>query len=463
MDFSDENGIPDRPIDKFESHSITLLDFSDMDADEYTHSELNIEYSGEFTPLQSEDKELEQVQEQLLTYFQHRHPVTKQKCLDMCKPEYPIQSILKLHIAKELEELDLIALILKDIPSNEKNGTIMWENIIYLHTKQIDISELITLFLTNNSYPIEFRYYCLRGVKDTIFSTYFKQFIQIIIDERGEFQFIIYMLECLKQINECSYEYCKLLYDTHKSVWEIPQVADFADFLLSFSDSVYTEFGTLLLKECGLTSDFYKSQQNVHMIDIKTKYIHSLLDKVVCMDNEEETIHKIEEECNTDHKKIAIKRIRYDNRLYNGKTLLYVTSRIYWYIQTFDNDKKGECMNILYEELEDMGKTCSLGHYVRLLNILGGFLPEHVITVDPKDELRASYRHKLDKAIQHSVHVDQCIDAMYTQNEMECIRYIYPLLTPITEECIQEYNGILSREEVEECIRNDMAAYMSSQ
>jgi len=455
MDLSEQNGIPDRPIDNFESHSITFLNFDDTD--EYTPTKIDV--SSDSNTLNFVDKELEEVQEQLLTYSQHKHPLTKQKCINMCSPAYPLQSILKIHIAKELEEYELLYTILTEIPANEKNGTILWETILYLHQKNIDSSQLIYSFIRTKEYPIEFRYYCLKSVIQPSFSVYFKEFITIVLSEKEEFQFVVYMLECLKQVGEDVYNYCNWLYQQYKEGWTIEQLADFADFCMSCEYTECIKLGTMLLQECGLTPELYKSKQSAHMVDVKTTYIHSLLDKVSCPSIDSTTIDDIEEKCTTEQQKIAIKRIRYDNRLYSGKTLCYIMTKLYWYIQTFEEYKREECMRILYEELEDMGRTCSLGHYVRLLNVLGGFLQTDIITVDPKEELRASFQHKLDKAIQSSPNVDQCLDAIYTQNEMDCMKYIYPLVNPIIDECVKEYKDILTREEIDEYTRTIIISY----
>lgn len=452
MDLSETIEI-NRPDDNFESHPITFLDI--CDDDEYGSSVGGMEDVTTGLCINQFDKELEDAQEYLIQYRQYLSPIFKQKCLDICSQS---SFLVKLFVLKELGEIDALVSLIKESNLSELNGTVVWETIVYCECERgIECSELFRRFIHYKEYPIEFRYYCLQSIKRESFENYYKECIQAITEEKKEFQFIIYMLECLRQINKCTYTYCVELYTENKDVWGENEKADFADFLLTMHSSDYNELATQLLQETGLTSNVYKSKQSVHDVDINTQAIHTLLNKVECLQSEKETIDRIEKECTTSHQKIAMKRVRYDNRMYNGETLSSLLRKLYWFIQTLDC--KLECEKILYEELEDMGQRCSLGHYVRLLHVISGFTPEGIIKIDPKKELKASFFHKLEKAIQSSETSDNCLDALYTQNEFDIIKYIYPLITPITDECIKEYESLIGKEEIEEEIRNYISQY----
>lgn len=452
MDLSETIEIT-RPDDNFESHPITFLDIGDEN-DEYTSSTNNIDMYAYYSP----NKELEDAQEYLNQYKQYPTLLIREKCMSFCSKESSTSFLVKLFILKELEEVDTLLSLIDQSDFSQLNGTIVWENIVYcmdVHNK--DCKNIIHSFLRYSLYPIEFRYYCLQSIKRNTFVPYYKEFITIIIHENKEFQFIIYMLECLRQMSECSYAYCYELYTSYSSTWGENEKADFADFLLTVEINECKELAESILTELGLTTNLYTSKQSVHNVDINTESIQHILNRVDCKQTEKETVDNIEEGCTTDQQRIAIKRIRYDNRLYHSQTLSSVLTKLYWFIQTLETKK--ECEIILYEELEDMGQRCSLGHYVRLLHVLSGFIPEGIIKIDPRKELKASFIHKLQKAIQESEQSELCMDAIYTQDEYQIIKYIYPLITVISEECIKEYSSLMDREQIEEEIRNHTTQY----
>lgn len=457
MDLSETIEI-NRPEDNFDSHPITFLDIDDDS--QYGITAINTEEHYTCSYTNSADNDLEDAQEYLSQYKQYSSPIFKEKCLSLCNRNSSASFLVKLYILKELDEIDKLIELIQETDFLELNGTVVWENIIYCVCEcKKNCTSLIQSFLHYSAYPIEFRYYCLQSVKSELFEPYYKEFIDIIMQEKQEFQFVIYMLECLRKINKCTYTFCLQLYTTHKDMWVDNEKADFADFLLTMQTSEYNELANSLLRETGLSSNMYKSKQTVHDVDINTHAIVSLLNKVECKYGEKETLDSIESRCTTESQKLAMKRIRYDNREYDGQTLSSVLTKLYWFIHTLDSYI--ECETILYEELQDMGEKCSLGHYIRILHVISGFVPEGMIQIDPKKELKASFLHKLEQSIQHSVDVDKCLDALYTQDEIQIIKYIYPLITPITEECIKEYENMIEKEKIEEEIRNYISQYTS--
>jgi hypothetical protein len=109
------------------------------------------------------------------------------------------------------------------------------------------------------------------------------------------------------------------------------------------------------------------------------------------------------------------------------------------------------------DTLNDEPDSCSSGYLLRLMNVLEGYT--HFISVDPRLELKDSFKHKLNKMINDSPHMDEIMEGIVDKKEEYIIRYLYPFISEIRDKLIIDYKDILSIEVIEEEIRKNTIAY----
>ena len=138
----------------------------------------------------------------------------------------------------------------------------------------------------------------------------------------------------------------------------------------------------------------------------------------------------------------AIHRIKIDPMVFGKElvTLKQVFDGVLTHIS--EHPQKEDLEKRLVEELDEMADLCSSGHCIRLVNSIQGFdTPSELgLTVSNDEEVYASVKHKLDKAIQESEHSDDIIESMISKNKNLFLDFVNSEIQKIEPELEKEYN-----------------------
>ena len=154
----------------------------------------------------------------------------------------------------------------------------------------------------------------------------------------------------------------------------------------------------------GVVKTVYDDAQNVHNKNIETtslpiiRFLLQIDSKnadyttIILEINKELKLHN---KIKNDKIQLSLNRIAIDRSLYHNTSLTTILTKIWFYINTHE-ENRDELVKRLFEELEEMAGTCSSGFIMRLLNTLSGFEEELTLKISYEDQIVANFIGRLN-------------------------------------------------------------------
>ena len=250
--------------------------------------------------------------------------------------------------------------------------------------------------------------------------------------------------------------------------------ADAADCLLNVPE--FRSDAKKILEDLGGSGNFYENGQNVHLLNFD-----AIVDAVQSIEYTDDVPYRIvvddiarEIENDDDFEAFdsAIERIENDRVLYTKykwSTKLGLLKVYNYVVKTAtDVDNKKEMMKRLAQEIVESHKTCSSGHFRRVLNALTGFngLSPSMSWVY---QIRGNFKSKLNEYIQNYSDREVALEAlteMATFNKGETVRTNYnkilqEAIPAIAAELRADFveSGLIPIDKFEEYYRDAVQSY----
>jgi hypothetical protein len=249
--------------------------------------------------------------------------------------------------------------------------------------------------------------------------------------------------------------------------------ADAADGLLRYGDSEDVKEAKNTIEALGGGNTIYENAENVHIKEVEESAIrcirflaeqHTTNTTLKTFDSYYVYVLKLIEELNIDSEKeelivSSLNRIHVDTSVIDAYTLSVILCMLIEYIQTSEHKK--ELNKRLLEELQDMANTCTSGYFIRLANVLSGYVKES-ITIGWENQIKANVTSKLNVLLQHEDNMDNIIEEM--TNPSMITRPLFNAfflkhLSHIQNELYKEFSEYLTDHQWDEYFSNAIRQY----
>ena len=242
-----------------------------------------------------------------------------------------------------------------------------------------------------------------------------------------------------------------------------------ADILITCGEPDEIKFGKQIIDKIGKKDDFYQSSENIHseyLSESACNIIRSLrserLSAKVDANSDvspitSETIYSsIENYTKTDEEKEMLRkiffRIQTDPTRFERLTILDILILVYHKMQLLIKANVTSSSDIyyrLYQELSESNDTCSTGYFIRILNVLQGYVKEKEfqLRIDPKDELHSVVFARLNLALRRlgTTERDSVLESISSDTD-KSVAEEFILFNSPEEELLDQYSSLLDEE-----------------